>query len=138
MAKQLGRGMLWKVKVSGAYAVVGGLRTRSMTLNNSTVDMTTQDSLNGNILNSEIEAGLQKFTIDGTVLFDSDPTAKAAMDAARTQNALDSEIIVPNYGTFQNASMLVTKLEFTGDHEKELSATISLEASGIINFTPAS
>ncbi len=135
MAKALGRSLLWKVKISGVYTVVGGLRTRTLTLNNAVVDVTTADSLFGGILNSEIEAGLQKLTVDGTILFDSDTTAKAVMDAARQQTALDSEIAVPNYGTFQNAGFIVTKLSFTGDHEKEMTASITLEASGAISFS---
>lgn len=138
MAKQLGRAFLWKVKVGGVYTTVGGIQTTKLTLNNSTVDVTTLDSLNGNVLNSEIEAGVQKMSVDGTILFDSDATAKAVMDAARTQAVLDSEVIMPNYGTFQNGAFLVTKLELSGPVEKEITASITIEASGQIAFTPAS
>jgi TP901-1 family phage major tail protein len=137
MAKARGRDLLFKIKVAGVYTLVGGLRARSMKLNNTTVDVTTQDSIFGNVLMSEIEAGMQKLSITGTVLFDTDPVAKAAFDACRTQSAVDAEIVVPNYGTFQNAAMIVTGIEFTGDHEKEMSSPITLEASGQINFTPA-
>ena len=138
MAKTLGRAFLWKVKNGGVYTTVGGLKTTKLTINNSTIDVTTLDSLNGNVLNSEIEAGIQKMTIDATVLFDSDATAKIVMDAARTQTALDSEVIKPNYGTFQNAGWLVTKFEDSAPFDKEISASITLEASGAIAFTPAS
>jgi predicted secreted protein len=138
MAKQLGRAFLWKVKVSGSYATVGGIQTTKLSLNNSTIDVTTLDSLNNGVLNSEIEAGIQKMTVDGTILFDSDATAKVVMDASRTQAALDSEVIMPNYGTFQNPGFLVTKLELSAPVEKEITASITLEASGAVNFTPSS
>ena len=138
MAKQLGRAFLLKAKNAGVYTTVGGLKTTKLSLNNSTIDVTTLDSLSGNVLYSEIEAGLQKMTLDGTILFDSDATAKLVMDASRTQAAIDAEVIMPNYGTFQNAAFLVTKLELTGQVDKEISAAITLEASGVINFTPAS
>jgi predicted secreted protein len=137
MAKARGRDLLWKIKVAGVYTLVGGLRARSIKLNNTTVDVTTQDSIFGGILMSEIEAGMQKLPITGTVLFDSDAVAKAAFDACRLQTATDAEIVIPMYGTFQNAGFLVTGVEFSGDHEKEMSSPITLEASGQINFTPA-
>jgi predicted secreted protein len=135
MSKQLGRAMLWKVKVGGVYVTVGGLKSRKFTLNNSTVDVTSQDSVNAGILNQEIEMGVQKFSVDGTVLFDSDATAVAVMEAARLQTAVDSEIIVPNWKTLQCSTLYVTKLEGSGDEQKELSFSITIEASGIINAT---
>ena len=136
MAKSRGRDLLWKIKVGGVYTLVGGLRARSMKLNNTTVDVTSQDSVFGNVLMSEIEAGMQKLAITGTVLFDTDPVAKAAFEACRLQTAVDCEMVIPNYGTFQ-AMFLVTGIEFTGDHEKEMSSPVTTEATGQINFTPA-
>jgi predicted secreted protein len=141
MAKQLGRLFLLKAKIGGAYTTVGGLKSTKLSLNNSTIDVTTLDSVNvvgGNsVINQEIEAGVQKMSVDGSMLFDSDATFKMMMDASRTQAPLDCEVIWPNYGTFQNGAFLVTKLEGNAPFDKEITASITLEASGAINFTAA-
>src|SRR5690242_12916844 len=98
MAKTLGRAFLLKAKNGGVYVTVGGLKSTKLSLNNSTIDVTTIDSLNAGVLQSEIEAGVQKMTVDGSILFDSDTQAKLLMDASRTQAAVDAEVIMPNYG----------------------------------------
>jgi len=141
MAKQLGRALLVKIgdgEVSETFTNLCGLNSKSLTINNSAIDVTTPDCTSPEgALWTETLAGLKNVSVSGDGFFE-DSTAEARMNtvAMQNDNQANFEIVVPDFGTYAGAFRLTT-VEFGGETEGGVTYSVSLESTGVVTFTAA-
>jgi TP901-1 family phage major tail protein len=135
MGAQKGKDLLLKLDEDGAgsFLTVAGLRAKTLSFNAASVDITHADSV-GQWRELLAGAGLKTARITGSGIFKD-----AASDAVVRQIFFDGEIrdwqaIIPDFGTVEGAFQ-VTALEFSGEHDGELSFEIGLESAGALSFT---
>jgi len=139
MAKQLGRALLVKIDDgAGTKNNLCGLNSKSLTLNNSSIDVTTPDCTTPEgALWTETLAGLKNVSVSGDGFFE-DSTAEARMNtvAMANDNSTSFEIVVPDFGTYAG-TFRIASLEFGGETEGGVTYSLSLESSGAVTFTTA-
>ena len=139
MAKQLGRALLVKIDDgAGTLSNLCGLNSKSFTLNNSSIDVTTPDCTTPEgALWTETLAGLKNASVSGDGFFE-DSTTEARMNtvAMANDNSTNFEIVIPDFGTYAGA-VRITSLEFGGETEGGVTYSVALESTGAITFTAA-
>jgi TP901-1 family phage major tail protein len=135
MTAQKGKDLLIKIADGAGYTTVAGLRTRRLSFNADTVDITHAESANRwrELLDG---AGVKRASISGRGLFKD-----AATDALMRQTFFDGavknyQIVIPDFGTVQGAYQ-ITNLEFAGEHNGEVTYDVALESAGEQTFTAA-
>lgn len=141
MAKQLGRALLVKIgdgESSETFSNLCGLNSKSLTINNSSIDVTTPDCTTpeGALWTATL-AGLKNLSVSGDGFFE-DSTAEARMNtvAMSADNAVNMQVVVPDFGTYAGA-FRISSLEFGGETEGGVTYSISLESNGVVTFTAA-
>jgi TP901-1 family phage major tail protein len=135
MAAQKGRDLLVKIDDgTGLFVTVAGLRTRQLSLNAETVDITSADSA-GQWRELLAGAGLRRASISGAGVFKDE-----ASDLAIRLTFFDGlirawQITVPDFGRLQGPFQ-VTSLDYRGEHAGEVTFDIALESAGLLSFTP--
>lgn len=141
MAKQLGRALLVKIgdgEASEAFANLCGLNSKSITINNSSIDVTTPDCTTPEgALWTQTLAGLKNVSVSGDGYFE-DSVTEARMNtvAMSADNACNFQIVVPDFGTYAG-SFRISSLEFGGESEGGVTYSLSLESNGAVTFTAA-
>lgn len=141
MAKQLGRALLVKIgdgEVSEAFANLCGLNSKSITINNSSIDVTTPDCTTPEgALWTQTLAGLKNVSVSGDGYFE-DSVTEARMNtvAMSADNACNFQIVIPDFGTYAG-SFRISSLEFGGESEGGVTYSLSLESNGAVTFTAA-
>lgn len=139
MAKQLGRALLVKIDDgAGTKNNLCGLNSKSLTINNSSIDVTTPDCTTPEgALYTETLAGLKNVSVSGDGFFE-DSTAEARMNtvAMAADNSTTFEVVVPDFGTYAG-TFRITSVEFGGETEGGVTYSLSLESSGAVTFTAA-
>lgn len=132
MTAQKGKDLLIKIADGAGYTTVAGLRTRRLSFNAETVDITHAESANRwrELLDG---AGVKRASISGRGLFKD-----ASTDALMRQTFFDGavktyQIVIPDFGTVQGAYQ-ITNLEFAGEHNGEVTYDVALESAGEQTF----
>jgi len=141
MAKQLGRALLVKIGDGAggeSFANLCGLNSKSMTINNSSIDVTTPDcSSPEGTLFTETLAGLKNFSVSGNGFFEASTTeARMNTVAMATDNQANFQLLIPDFGTYAGA-FRITSLEFGGETEGGVTYSLSLESTGAVTFAAA-
>jgi TP901-1 family phage major tail protein len=141
MAKQLGRALLVKIgdgEASEAFANLCGLNSKSITINNNSIDVTTPTCATpGGALWTETLNGVKNVAVSGDGFFeDSASELRANTVAMAADNAVNMEIVVPDFGTYAGA-FRIASLEFGGETEGGVTYSLSLESNGAVTFTAA-
>ena len=139
MAAQKGSALLLKIGASASaaasadtYTTVGGLRSTSISMNDEAVDVTNKDSANARTLLAN--GGIQTIAVSGSGVFTdaaSETTLKNAFGATELNNF---EIVIPDFGSYKGKFM-VASLEYAGEHNGEVTYSVTLESSGVVAFT---
>lgn len=141
MAKQLGRSFLLKVGDgvgSEVFTALAGINSKSITINNSSIDVTTPDASSpGGVLFAQSLNGLKSMSVSGDGIF-LDETAEARLNtvAMQADPVANFEMVVPDFGTFAG-EFRVASLEFGGETEGGVTFSVSLESNGTVTFTSA-
>jgi TP901-1 family phage major tail protein len=141
MAKQLGRALLVKIgdgEASETFSNLCGLNSKSITINNSSIDVTTPDCTSPEgALWTQTLAGLKNVSVSGDGYFE-DSTAEARMNsvAMGADNACNFQIVIPDFGTYAGA-FRIASVEFGGQTEGGVTYSLSLESNGAVTFTAA-
>jgi TP901-1 family phage major tail protein len=135
MAAQKGKDLLLKVDSTGAgvFTTVAGLRTRSLSFNAETVDVTHQESA-GEWRELLAGAGVKSARLQGAGIFKdaaSDETVRSYFFNGTIRNW---QVVIPDFGTVEGAHQ-ITSLEYTGRHDGEVAFELSLESAGQLTFT---
>lgn len=136
MAAQKGKDLLVKIDDgAGNFITVAGMRSRRITFNADTVDITNAESVDRwrELLDG---AGVRRASIAGQGLF-----RDQASDALIRQSFFDGtiksyQIVLPDFGTIAG-SFQITSLEFAGEHNGEVTYNLSLDSAGALTFTAA-
>ena len=137
MSAQKGKDLLLKLDETGGgtFETVAGLRSHTLAFNAETVDVTHVESAGAwrELLQG---AGVKSASIRGAGIFKD-----ARSDAAVRRLFFDGKIcpwqvIIPDFGVVEGA-LQISSLEFTGQHNSELTYEFALESAGALSFQEA-
>ncbi|MBG0810586.1 phage major tail protein, TP901-1 family [Methylosinus sp. H3A] len=136
MSAQKGKDLLLKLDDgSGTFISVAGLRTRRLSFNAETVDVTDAESA-GRWRELLDGAGVKRASLAGTGIF-KDQASDALIRQLFFDGLLrDWRIVVPDFGVMAGAFQ-ITSLDYRGEHNAEMTFDIALESASAISFTPA-
>ena len=133
MVAQKGKDLLLKIQNATAFETVAGLRSKRLSFNAETVDITDAESA-GRWRELLGGAGVQRASISGSGVFKdlaSDNLVRAAFFGSSIVNW---QVIVPDFGTIAGPFQ-VTSLEYFGQYNGEILFDIALESAGAVTFT---
>ena len=138
MAKQLGRALLVKIGDGAATEVFNnlcGLNSKTMTINNSLIDVTTPDCTTpAGIMWTESLNGVKNITVSGDGFFeDSVQELRMNTIAMGADPKCNFKITVPAFGTY-SGSFYIESLEFGGESQGGVTYSISLTSTGDVTF----
>jgi TP901-1 family phage major tail protein len=142
MAKQLGRLMLVRIgdgaTPTEAFGLLCGLRSKTLTINNSEIDVTTADCTTpGGVLWTEVLAGVKRVNVTGNGYFKDEATEARLNTVVMSAGAkCNFEIVVPELGTFAGEFM-ISNVDYGGEQEDGVTYSLSLGSSGPVTFTAA-
>lgn len=134
MVAQKGKDLLLKLDTTGAggFVTVAGLRSKRLAFNAETADVTDADSA-GRWRELLGGSGVQRASVSGAGIFKD-----AASDAAIRTRFFGGEIaawqvVIPDFGTVEGPFQ-ITALEYSGNHDGEVTFEIALESAGPLGF----
>lgn len=138
MAKQLGRLMLVRIGDGATPEVFGllcGLRSKTLTINNAEIDVTTVDCTDpGAALWTEVLGGVKRVSLSGNGYFKDEATELRMNTAVMAAEPIANfQIVVPSFGTFAGA-FLVSSVDYGGEQEDGVTYSLSLASSGAVTF----
>jgi TP901-1 family phage major tail protein len=137
MTAQKGKDLLLKVDSdgSGTFATVAGLRSRRISFNAESVDISNADSSDHwrELLEG---AGVKRASVSGSGIFKDATTDATVRQYFFDGTIRDWQVIVPDFGTLAGAFQ-ITSLEYSGEHDGEVAYDLALESAGAITFTGA-
>ena len=138
MPAQRGKDLLLKIGDGGSpetFSTVGGMRTRTLSLNAETVDVTHAESVGGwrELLAG---AGVRQASVSGAGIFLNDTTAEDARRVFFQGLIRNWQVIVPGFGTIEGPFQ-IANLDYAGDYDGEANMSLALESAGELVFTPS-
>ncbi len=133
MGAQKGKDLLLKMNDGTDYVTVAGLRSRKIAFNTETVDVTHAESVDRwrELLEG---AGVKRASISGRGLF-KDAASDALVRQAFFDGAINAcQVVVPDFGTIEGLFQ-ISSLEFSGEHNGEVTFDLGLESAGALTFT---
>ena len=135
MAAQKGKDLLLKIDNGGSFVTVAGLRTKRLAFNSETVDVTDADSV-GRWRELLGGAGVQRASLSGAGIF-KDAQSDALIRSGFFAGTIASwQLAIPGFGTVEGPFQ-ITALEYTGNHDGEVTFDIALESAGALSFAAA-
>ena len=135
MAAQKGKDLLLKVDSTGTgvFATVAGMRSRTLSLNSETVDITHAESA-GRWRELLEGAGSKTARVTGSGVF-KDAASDALIRAYVFNGTIRNwQVIVPDFGTIEGPFQ-ITSLDFSGKYDGEVTFDLTLESAGQLSFT---
>jgi TP901-1 family phage major tail protein len=135
MASQRGKDLLLKFWEGAAYTTVAGLRTKRISFNAQSVDITDSQSA-GRWRELLDGAGIQRASVSASGIFKdqaSDETVRGAFFAGAVTAM---QLVIPDFGTVEG-SFQITSLEYAGNHDGEVTFEIALESGSALSFGAA-
>lgn len=135
MAAQKGKDLLLKIDAggNGVFTTIAGLRARTLTFSNTTIDITNQEST-GQWRELLEAAGERHASVTGAGIFKDSASDEMLREAFFGGAVKTYQIAIPAFGIVQGA-FLITTLVFSGRHDNELGFDIALESAGQLAFT---
>jgi TP901-1 family phage major tail protein len=119
MATQKGKDLLLKINDGAGYSTVAGLRTKTLSFNSQSVDVTHADSA-GRWRELLAGAGVKRASLSASGIF-KDAASDALVRQKFFDDALcDCQLVIPDFGTVAGAFQIGT-----------------LESAGEVTFTAA-
>ncbi|MEL7047998.1 MAG: phage major tail protein, TP901-1 family [Pseudomonadota bacterium] len=134
MGAQKGKDLLLKVDQDGAgtFQTVAGLRSRTLSFNAESVDVTHAESA-GQWRELLAGAGAKTARVTGAGVFKDAASDAIVRDYFFNGTIRDWEVIVPDFGRVTGA-FHIASFEFTGRHDGELTFELALESAGEMSF----
>lgn len=139
MAKQKGRLMLVKIGDGAStevFANLCGLKSKTLTVNNSEIDVTTADCTDpGGVLWTEVLSGAKRVEVSGNGYFKDETTETRMNTLVMSAEPIGNfQIVVPQFGTFAGA-FFISNVEYGGEQEDGVTYSLSLASTGAVTFT---
>jgi TP901-1 family phage major tail protein len=134
MTAQKGKDLLVKISDgAGGYTTVAGLRTRRLSFNAETVDITNAESANRwrELLDG---AGVKRASVSGSGLFKDESSDALMRQTFFDGTIVNYQIVIPGFGTVAGLFQ-ISSLEFAGEHNGEVTYDVALESAGELTFT---
>lgn len=135
MAAQKGKDLLLRVDTtgSGSFTTIAGLRSRSISFNAETIDVTNADSA-GEWRELLAGAGVKSARIAGAGIF-KDATSDATIRTYVFDGTIRAwEVVIPDFGTVEGPFQIAS-FELSGRHDGEIAFEMTLESAGQLTFT---
>lgn len=135
MAGRAGKNILIKHDSDGAgtFVTLGGMRTKSMTVNRETIDTTDSDSVN--LMRELLEGGgVASMSISGSGVFKASAGEKACVGRVLAGTIVEHQFVYPGLGTFEGLFQ-TTQATLNGEYNGEAQFALSFESAGEITFT---
>ncbi len=134
MVAQKGKDLLLKLDDTGAgsFVTMAGLRARSLSFNAGTVDITHTESV-GQWRELLAGAGIRSARITGSGVFKDAASDERVRQLFFDGIIRDWQVIIPDFGTI-SGGFQITALEFSGNHDSEVSFELGLESAGALSF----
>jgi len=135
MAAQKGKDLLLKIDTTGTgdFATVAGLRSRSISFNAETVDVTHAESA-GEWRELLAGAGVKSARIAGSGIFKDASSDATVREYVFNGTIRDWQVLIPDFGTIEGLFQ-ITSFELSGRHDAEVAFEITLESAGLLTFT---
>lgn len=115
------------------YKLVGGMRSKSLSLNSEPIDITNDDSAEWReILDS---AGIRQMSVSGSGVFEDGVVFNDIMQDLLLNRNVTLKLITSSGGDKFVAPFKVTSLEQAGEYDGEMTYSLSLESAGEVVFT---
>ncbi|GAK34416.1 MULTISPECIES: phage major tail protein, TP901-1 family [Iodidimonas] len=137
MTAESGRGFLVKIsngETPPVFSTLAGLRSTSLSINSTAVDITNKDS--GGWRELLGGAGVRRLTLSGSGVFTNSAAESILRSQALTGSVSAYQVIFENGEQF-TGQFQITALDYSGDHNGERTYSLSMESSGPISFTVA-
>ena len=135
MVAQKGKDLLLRLDTDGAgsFVTVAGMRSKRIAFNSETVDITDADSA-GRWRELLAGSGIQRASINGSGIF-KDAASDAEIRTRFFEGVISKwQLIVPDFGAIEGVFQ-ITALEYSGNHDGEVTFEMALESAGAISFT---
>lgn len=134
MPAQKGKDLLLKLDHDGdgGFSTVAGLRSKQLSFNAQTVDVTHADSVD-RWREFLAGAGVRSASITGSGLFKDAASDSAIKDVFFNGEIRSWQVVIPDFGVIQGAFQ-ITALEFSGNHDAEVTFDLALESAGAVTF----
>lgn len=134
MSAQKGKDLLLKLDDgTGLFVTVAGLRTRRLSLNADSVDVTDAESA-GRWRELLQGAGVKRASLAGTGVF-KDAASDAALREVFFEGLLrDWQVVIPSFGIVSGPFQIVS-VDYRGEHSAEITFDIALESAGALSFS---
>jgi len=135
MAAQSGKDMLLKLDASGSgtFATVAGLRTRSLTFNAASIDVTDSESA-GQWRELLAGGGIKRAGVSGSGIFKDQASDEAVRGLFFGGTICNWQLVIPGFGTVAGPFQ-ITSLQFSADYAGEVTFDLALESAGQLSFT---
>ena len=133
MGAQKGKDLLLKMSDGSSFVTVAGLRSRRIAFNAEIVDITNAESTDRwrELLAG---AGVKRASLSGRGLF-KDAASDALVRQAFFDGTInDCQVVMPDFGTIEGMFQ-ISSLEFSGEHNGEVTFDLALESAGALTFT---
>lgn len=137
MAAQKGKDLLLKVDSdgSGTFATIAGLRTRTLTFNAESVDVTHAESA-GQWRELLAGAGVKSARLTGAGIFKDAASDEIVRSYMFNGTIRHWQVVIPDFGTVEGP-FHIGSFDLTGRHDGEVTFEISLESAGELTFAAA-
>lgn len=132
MAAQKGREVYIKVSIASVFTTIGGMRAKSISLNDGAVDVTDSDSA-GRFRELLAAAGVKSVSLSGSGVFKDSTGENALLTHWNAGTFPSCQFVVPGLGTFEGSFQV--QLQYQSGHDSELQFSASFESAGEITFT---
>lgn len=126
-----GRDLLLKVDSGDGFVTCAGLRTKSITLNARSVDITDAGSEGWRELLPG--AGLKSAEVTGSGVFRSRSSDATVRGAFFSGDALPCQFLMPGFGRLEG-DFLVTRLRYSGTYDGEAAFEMTFASAGALAF----
>jgi len=116
------------------FSNVAGLRSKTITINNEPVDITTSDDAPWRALLDN--TGLRSVSLSASGVFQDVASVNSMEDLAFSGLLNNFELTFEN-GDVIDGAFLLTSFEYAGEHTAEQTYSVSLESSGTCSMTRA-
>jgi TP901-1 family phage major tail protein len=133
MGAQKGKDLLLKMSDGASFVTVAGLRSRRIAFNAEIVDITNAESTDRwrELLAG---SGVKRASLSCRGLF-KDAASDALVRQAFFDGTIhDCQVVVPDFGTIEGMFQ-ISSLEFSGEHNGEVTFDLALESAGALTFT---
>ena len=136
MSAKPGKDILLKLGDGGApenFVTVGGLRTKSLSLNAEAVDVTHAES-EGRWRELLSGAGVRAASVSGSGVFLSDQAADEIRSVFFAGAIRRWRLVIPGFGDIEGPFQ-IANLDYAGDHDGEATMSLALASAGALSFT---